>query len=171
MTQETQAEGGTQSSTGAEAGGADPAAPGPAGAQTRLDLNRRGRRSPNRSDERLERFADAIERGIKFVPDRTANETHYSRSKKIRVSLGLFVLENENTAWESWRQFRGEACLYAKCGPETADRWFEVLLLPRNAPWEVVDLNGGNTGMIIRRKANWLDADIAKFLRNMTPGR
>lgn len=100
--------------------------------------------------------------GLFLSPDRTAVETHYSRSRKFRRLIYEFLLENEGTRWSSRRELYGRAANRAGCGLEAAERWvFQAGLV--DAPWRFNEDADGS--FLVERAHDWSDERVRRAIK------
>lgn len=100
--------------------------------------------------------------GLFLTPDRTAVETHYSRSRKFRRLIYEFLLENEGTRWSSRRELYGRAGNRAGCGLEASERWvFQAGLV--DAPWRFNEDPDGS--FLIERARDWSDERVRRAIK------
>jgi len=78
-----------------------------------------------RETKRKEEEDDANRRAYPLSPDRTALETHYSRSKKIRNKIYKFlvVMSATGETFADRADLANQAANESKCSYETATRW------------------------------------------------
>lgn len=100
--------------------------------------------------------------GLFLAPDRTAVETHYSRSRKFRRLIYEYLHESEGTRWASRRELYGRAGNRAGCGLEAAERWvFQAGLV--DAPWRFNEDADGS--FLVERAHDWPDERVRRAIR------
>jgi hypothetical protein len=105
----------------------------------------------------------AIKKTEYVAPDRTAVETHISRSLKYRRLIMEFLLENEDTTWESRRELDGRAANFAGSSLQCAEKWvFQWTLV--GAPWRL-DTEAIGGPFVLRRVNDWTVEDVQRAIR------